>query len=60
MKQKRQTGAGGMIQASHISSAQLTGRSGWQNDIQGIYSIYFSLLFILIYLNPHYYHLLKY
>lgn len=47
MKQKRQTGAGGMVQASHISSAQLTGRSGWQNDIQGTFDgnllLFFSL-----------------
>ena len=37
MKQKRQTGAGGMIQASNISSAQLSGRSSaWQNELHGI------------------------
>ncbi|XP_058806908.1 protein king tubby isoform X1 [Phymastichus coffea] len=36
MKQKRQTGAGGMIQASNVSSAQLTGRSSaWQHAIHG-------------------------
>lgn len=32
MKQKRQTGASGMVQASNISSAQLTSHSNkWMN-----------------------------
>ncbi|KAJ8675288.1 hypothetical protein QAD02_011074 [Eretmocerus hayati] len=36
MKQKRQSGAGGMIQASNVSSAQLSGRSGgWQHEMHG-------------------------
>ncbi|XP_014211117.1 protein king tubby [Copidosoma floridanum] len=36
MKQKRQTGAGGMVQASNISSATLGRRSsGWQHELQG-------------------------
>lgn len=36
MKQKRQTGAGGMVQASNISSAQLSGRSSaWQHELYG-------------------------
>lgn len=52
MKQKRQTGAGGMVQASNISSATLGGRSaGWQRDLRGervFYNSYNCIFNILI------------
>lgn len=45
MKQKRQTGAGGMVQASNISSAGLTGRTAvWQSDLHGMIWMHYTQL----------------
>lgn len=52
MKQKRQSGAGGMVQASNISNTQLTSHSTkWMNPHKELRGMFNNLKKLYIYID---------